>query len=76
MTSYSFSSPSNHTNDPFYKLYPELWAGTCTGTSNSGQYAAWAWGVSRLIDGMAIAAGQSVNPLPIDMEHLAVTGCS
>jgi hypothetical protein len=52
---YSFSSPTNHTKDPFYQLYPELCAGTCTGTSNSGIYAAWAWGVSRLIDGMEIA---------------------
>jgi len=32
--------------------------------------------VSRLIDGMGIATHQSVNPLPIDMKHLAVTGCS
>ncbi|HLI77920.1 MAG TPA: hypothetical protein VKV02_13320, partial [Acidobacteriaceae bacterium] len=47
-----------------------------TVTSNSGEYAAWAWGVSRLIDGMEIASHQSINPLPIDMSHLAVTGCS
>lgn len=65
-----------HTTDPFYQLYPELCAGTCTGTSNSGVYAAWSWGVSRLIDGMEIAAHQAVNPLPIDLQHLAVTGCS
>ena len=32
--------------------------------------------MSRLIDGMEIATHQSVNPLPIDMSHLAVTGCS
>jgi hypothetical protein len=73
---YAFSSPSVHTADPFYTLYPELCAGTCSGTSNSGEYAAWSWGVSRLIDGMEIATHQSVNPLPIDMSHLAVTGCS
>jgi hypothetical protein len=71
-----FSAPNVHTADPFYTLYPELCAGTCTGTSNSGEYAAWSWGVSRLIDGMEIATHQSVNPLPIDMRHLAVTGCS
>jgi len=76
VAAYSFSSPSNHTNDPFYQLYPELCAGVCSGTSNSGEYAAWSWGVSRVIDGMAIAAKQAVNPLPIDMRHLAVTGCS
>jgi glucuronyl esterase-like protein len=77
VTAYSFSGGTNHSNDPFYQLYPELCAGTCNGNvSNSGQYAAWAWGVSRLIDGMEIATNQAVNPLPIDMKHLAVTGCS
>lgn len=73
---YAFTSPSVHTSDPFYTLYPELCAGTCSGTSNSGEYAAWSWGVSRLIDGIAIATHQSVNPLPVDMSRLGVTGCS
>lgn len=72
----AFTSPSDHTKDPFYVLYPELCEGICSGTSNSGEHAAWSWGVSRLIDGMEIATHQSVNPLPIDMKHLAVTGCS
>ena len=76
VTAYSFSSPSNHTNDPFYQMYPELCAGVCTGGSNSGQYAAWAWGVSRLIDGIIIATHQATNPLPIDVKHILVTGCS
>lgn len=65
-----------HTSDGFYQLYPELCGGTCPGTSNSGIYAAWSWGVSRLIDGMVIASHQAVNPLPVDTSHLAVTGCS
>jgi len=72
---YSFKL-SPHSTDPFYQLYPELCAGVCNGASNSGEYAAWAWGVSRLIDGMEIATHQAVNPLPIDMKRLAVTGCS
>jgi len=76
VTQYAFSSPSDHTTDPFYQLYPEYCEGICTGTSNQGEYAAWSWGVSRLIDGMEIATHQSVNPLPIDMNHLAVSGCS
>lgn len=72
--SFGFTS---HSADPFYQLYPELCAGVCSsGTSNSGEYAAWSWGVSRLIDGMEIASRQALNPLPIDMKHLAVTGCS
>ena len=73
---YAFTAPSDHTKDPFYLLYPELCAGTCNGTSNSSEYAAWAWGVSRLIDGIAIASKQSVNPMPIDLSHIGVTGCS
>jgi hypothetical protein len=74
---YSFTTPSDHTKDPFYQLYPELCAGICSsGTSNSGEYAAWSWGVSRLIDGIILASHQAINPLPIDTSHLAVTGCS
>jgi len=73
---YSFSSPSVHTGDPFYQLYPNYCAGICKGGSNQGEYAAWTWGVSRLIDGMEIATHQANDPLPIDMKHLAVTGCS
>ena len=73
---YAFTSPSDHTGDPFYQLYPEYCEGVCTGGSNQGEYAAWSWGVSRLIDGMEIATHQANNPLPIDMKHLAVTGCS
>jgi len=76
VTAYNFSSPSDHTQDPFYQLYPEDCEGICNGPSNQGEYAAWSWGVSRLIDGMELATLQSTNPLPIDMKHLAVTGCS
>jgi hypothetical protein len=76
VTAYSFGA-ADHSNDPFYQLYPELCAGTCNGTvSNSGQYAAWSWGVSRLIDGIEIAARQAENPLPVDVSHLGATGCS
>jgi hypothetical protein len=79
-----------HNTDPFYKLYPNLCAGlTTAGTagacnaangfpngSNSGEYAAWSWGISRLIDGIQIAAQQATNPLSLDTGHSAVTGCS
>ncbi|HEV2135842.1 MAG TPA: hypothetical protein VGR47_16510 [Terracidiphilus sp.] len=75
VTSLSFGH-QGHSSDPFYQLYPNLCAGTCTGASNSGQYAAWSWGVSRLIDGIEIATRQASNPLPIDIRHLAVAGCS
>lgn len=51
--------------DPYFKLYPELWG-------NSGQYSAWAWGVSRIIDGLEMVQSQ----LPVDLKHVGVTGCS
>lgn len=52
--------------DPFYRLYPEY------NLDNAGQYSAWAWGVSRLIDGLELVQ----KSLPVDLSHLAVTGCS
>lgn len=71
-----YGGPGDHTLDPFYQLYPELCAGTCATTSNSGQYAAWSWGVSRLIDGIEIASRQAVDPLPVELTRVAATGCS
>ncbi|MBV9181894.1 MAG: hypothetical protein JO356_11335, partial [Acidobacteria bacterium] len=77
VTQYAAGQQIDHSADPFYLLYPELCAGTCTGTlNNSGQYAAWSWGVSRIIDGLEIVTHQAASPLPIDLKHLAVTGCS
>src|SRR5262249_54085729 len=76
VTTYSFSGIRDSSKDAFYQLYPDLCSGKCTGTSNSGQYAAWSWGGSRLIDGIEIATHQTVNPLPIDIKHIAVAGCS
>jgi len=70
VTTVSFRDTSK-AGDPYFYLYPEY-----SVPGNIGQYSAWAWGVSRLIDGMEIAARQSVHPLPIDFKHLAVTGCS
>ncbi|HPR61925.1 MAG TPA: dockerin-like protein [Prolixibacteraceae bacterium] len=51
-------------NEPINKLYPEL--------EYMGAYSAWPWGVSRLIDGLELTN----NELPIDLKHLAVSGCS
>lgn len=53
-------------SDPYYQLYPDQ------NLNNSGQYSAWSWGVSRLIDGLELVR----DVLPIDLKHLAVTGCS
>ena len=60
----TYNKPQN--TDPYYKLYPNLTV------DNTGQYSAWAWGVSRLIDGLEKLQGV----LPIDIKHIAVTGCS
>jgi hypothetical protein len=90
VAAYTAGTLKVHNTDPFYKLYPNLCAGlTTAGTagacnaangfpngSNSGEYAAWSWGISRLIDGIEIAAQASTNPLPLDTGHSAVTGCS
>ena len=46
----------------FYELYPE---------SDAGFFAAWAWGVSRLIDGL-----EQTSELDLNLSRLAVTGCS
>jgi len=55
---------SKNASDPFYRLYPDLF--------HAGQYSSWAWGVSRIIDGLELVQ----NVLPIDTKRLAVTGCS
>ncbi len=57
---------ARRTTDPYYLLYPALNA------TNTGQYSAWAWGVSRIIDGLELVQ----NVLPIDLKHMCVTGCS
>jgi hypothetical protein len=60
VTTYNTSPPSG----PFYTMYPEY--------SGNGQYCAWAWGVSRLIDGIELVKDE----LNADLEHIGVTGCS
>ncbi len=61
-----FTGGSPSLADPYFQLYPDQ------NLTNSGQYSAWAWGVSRLIDGLELVQ----ESLPIDLKHLAVTGCS
>ncbi len=60
----TYNRPQN--TDPFYKLYPDQ------NIDNAGQYSAWAWGISRLIDGLELVQ----SSLPIDLKHIAITGCS
>ncbi len=49
----------------FDRLYPDL--------STNGAYSEWAWGLSRLIDGLQLLGEEKTK---IDMEHIGVTGCS
>lgn len=52
--------------DQFNSLYPELY--------DNGNYSKWAWGVSRLIDGLEIA--NEKGQLKVDLAHIALSGCS
>ncbi|MCC9643598.1 hypothetical protein LOC71_15035 [Rhodopirellula sp. JC740] len=65
---FNFTQVMSHTQtrgeEPINRLYPDL--------THIGAYSAWSWGISRIIDGLELTA----NTLPIDREHLAVTGCS
>ena len=47
----------------YFTMYPDR---------NTGAMIEWAWGVSRLIDGLYLTAGQN----NIDLKHVGVTGCS
>jgi Glucuronyl esterase, fungi len=89
VTQYAAGQQVSHAGDPYFLMYPEFDAGCSPGAPGQppppcplpgrqqvGQYVAWSWGVSRLIDGIEIASHQAVNPLPIDVKHLGVHGCS
>jgi uncharacterized protein YjdB len=62
----TYNNPQN--TDPFFKLY------TTQNIDNTGQYAAWAWGVSRIIDGLEIV--KAAGSFNADLSHICVTGCS
>lgn len=62
---YNNGSGSQSKSDPFYKVYPDLFG-------KIGNYTAWSWGVSRLIDGL----DQVKDQLKIDMTKIATHGCS
>ena len=49
----------------FDRLYPHL--------SANGAYSEWAWGLSRMIDGLKLLGEEKTK---IDMKHIGVTGCS
>jgi hypothetical protein len=61
---YAYDSSTSQ-SDPFSKASPELW-------NKVSNYAAWSWGISRLIDGLE----QVKDELDIDMTKIGVHGCS
>lgn len=68
MVSFPFWEVMSHTQvrgqEPINRLYPD--------ELEMGSYAAWPWGVSRLIDALEILGEES----RIDVGHLAISGCS
>lgn len=64
VVTYNQNSNTNR-NDPFYRVYPDLFG-------QVANYAAWSWGISRLIDGLE----QVQAELNIDMSRIGVHGCS
>lgn len=68
MIAFPFWEVTSHTQkrgeEPLNRLYPDQ--------LEIGSYAAWPWGVSRLIDALEIVGEES----RIDLKHLAISGCS
>ena len=68
MIAFPFWEVMSHTQkrgeEPLNRLYPDQLE-ICS-------YAAWPWGVSRLIDALEIVGEES----RIDLKHLAISGCS
>ena len=66
VNSYSqMGGSSDRTKFNFVRLYPEL--------IDNGAYSEWAWGLSRLIDGLQLLGPEVTK---IDMARIGVTGCS
>jgi len=65
VVTYANGSGSHNTNDPFYTVYPDL-------KGKIGKYAAWSWGISRLIDGIVLVKDQ----LGVDVTKIGIQGCS
>jgi hypothetical protein len=62
---YNSGGGSQNQSDPFYKVYPSLYG-------KIGNYNAWSWGISRLIDGIV----QMKDQMKVDPTKIAVHGCS
>ncbi len=75
----TYNNPRN--TDPYYTLYAPPYAAPAPypaiiNIDTTGQYSAWSWGVSRLIDGLYQLNGDLGGGVQINLERLGVTGCS
>ena len=59
-------------SDGYYQVFPHLWEPEGDGNAIVGNYGAWSWGVSRMIDGME----QVKDEMGIDMSKISIHGCS
>ena len=66
---------SQQATDPYYRLYAAPYS-PALDTINTGQYSAWAWGVSRILDGLHKLNGNLGGGASINLERIGVTGCS
>ncbi len=80
--SYPSLCDNNTAGTPICPGNPTI-TGYATYNGNSGQEAAWAWGVSRLLDGLQLVTSSNCSPtncpsgpLQLDVTHSAITGCS
>ncbi len=62
---YANGGGTQYQSDPFYKVYPSLFG-------KVGNYTAWSWGISRIIDGLELVKSQ----MNIDTTKIATWGCS
>src|SRR6185436_3503179 len=69
----TYQNPQN--SNPYYALYAAP-SSPALGVLNTGQYSAWAWGVSRIIDGLYKLNGNLGGGVQLDLGRIAVTGCS
>ena len=68
----TYGSPAN--SNPYYALYAAPYS-PALNIDNTGQYSAWAWGVSRIIDGLYKLNG-TLGTAQINLQRIGVTGCS
>jgi hypothetical protein len=68
----TYNAPAN--SNPYYLLYAAPYSPALSVT-NTGQYSAWAWGVSRIIDGLFKLNGM-LGTNQINLQRIGVTGCS